>query len=261
MLDESFTKLKTHIAYRHSAPSTKLIPTIAKRSPLLQKLTINFEPIEDGYEVLNGGQMVELKSAIRSLRSLQHLTHLFLLGSEERLTVLSLIGEACPSLFHLSLDVTEIEMEKEDILALIFGEFINNLMALNYYSRKCPSWCEDESLQHLVLPSEYLTPICHSLREFRFFKNSDEEEGHNDVTDSVATFFLRHLPLLQKVDKRIPTSLAVMNLHKNSITEEEDSQEEFQKAIREATERTGTTPPQRNLNATSFSGNYVSPFF
>jgi len=98
VLDDSCKELKTFIALPISSernlPDDKLIPTILKWSPLVEKLTINCMPI-DGGEYDEGDEMVvETKSIFRSLRSLQHLSHLCLhsIYGDQRFTALSLIG-------------------------------------------------------------------------------------------------------------------------------------------------------------------------
>jgi len=154
-----------------------------------------------------------------------------------------------------------INMGMNDILALIIGEDINNLLDLNnYYEQRnlIPSWCEDGSLEHLPLPCKYVTPTCSTLRELQLYyytrSRYDDEEAYNEIGASVAALALRHLPLLQVVDKRFPASLAITKLLNNNVAEEEKSREKFQRAIQEASERSGNTSPLQNLKATNFTG-------
>lgn len=259
VLDGSFKELKTFIALPSSdaVPDDMLVPTILKWSPLVEKLTIDCGPIDVGYDDIEEPLTELTKSTFRSLHSLQHLTHLCLhsICSVQRFTVLSVIGTACPSLSHLGVFAEKIDIK--DILALIFGEYINNLLGYSYdYVRS--SWCESESLEHLELPSKYLTPICSTLRELQLYYDAEgyeDENGYNEIDASDAAFALRHLPLLQVVDKRIPTSLAVTKLHHNNVYEQEKSREKFQRAIQEVLERSGNTSPEaQHFKATNFTG-------
>jgi len=72
VLDESFKELVTHVAFPGAEPNHKLIPTIAKHSPLLKKLTLNFKFMKAGTN------LERFKSFICSLTSLEHLTDLTL---------------------------------------------------------------------------------------------------------------------------------------------------------------------------------------
>lgn len=239
VLDDSFKELKTHIAFPDSALCSKLMPTIIKRSPWLEKLTINFVSCT----VYDNGDFEELKSVIQSLGSFQHLTQLSLLEicSNSRFTALTLIGEACPSLSHLSIDGSV--LKKRDILALILGITGVKLLDISEFNAdQSPSWCNDEVLEHLAVPPEYLSPICFTLKQLKFEEPQGIDDYYNEIGKSEAAFALRHLPFLETVDKRFPASLAVICLHKNAgrVTEEKKSQEEFQKAL----DRLGVGPTQ-----------------
>lgn len=257
VLDNSIKELETHIAFPDSAPCSKLIPTIAKWSPLLKKLTLNFKLIMDHYgEKWN--MEPELKTSIRPLRSLQHLTHLSLyqIWWEQRFTVLSLIGKACPSVSHLSVDGAV--MGKRDLLALIFGEFVNDLMGFDE-----SLWNRGSGLEHFVVPPEYITPICSSIQELRLIRKEtyicgvDFYDDHNDIHHSEAAFLIRHLPLLKVVDKYFPTSVALVTTLQATIDNSEEAincREKYQKAFQEALKRSKSTSPPPIFSATSFNG-------
>ena len=256
VLDSSIKDLEIHaIAFPNSLPRNELIPTIIKWSPLLEKLTINFVA-NAGYFPYDGnrmGQSKELMFTIRSLRSLQHLTNLSLLQTSPRVkfTVLTLIGKACPLLSHLT--VCGRLLDKRDILALILGETVNNLLDFEeFHNRKLPPWCEDRALEHLLVPSEYLSPICSTLRELKITRDHGVYDDNNQVFTPQAVFALRHLPLLRATDALFPVSVAITFLHLNgrNTTEERKSLEKFRNAL----ERSGNGPTTpRNLNI-SFSG-------
>lgn len=241
VLDGSFNKqLETHIAFPDSPPCSKLIPTITKWSPQLEKLTINSISFKN--TVYDEGDFKELKSVIQSLGSFQHLTHLSLLEIcfEARFTALTLIGEACSSLTHFTIDGTM--LQKRDVLALILGKSGVNLLDRNEFNAgHSPSWCNDQLLEHLEVPPEFLSPICFSLRQLQFKEPQNIDDYYNEIQKSEAAFALRHLPLLEGVSKRFPGSLAVTRLYQNTghVTEEKESREEFQKAL----ERLGISSP------------------
>lgn len=226
VLDHHFKELKTLLVSPFSVPwaCTKLIPTITQHSPHLEKLTINFKITETTYK---SGECEEIKSFILSLGSFQHLTQLSLLELEgsARLKVLSLIGKACPALTHFTIEGTY--LCKKHILVLILGECETNLLDLN---KPLPSWCEGETLEHLVVEAKFLSPICSTIRELKFEMKTNSRR--NEIRKSEAAFALKHLPLLQVVDQRFPTSLAVLCLYKNAgnVVAERKSQYKFLKA-------------------------------
>jgi len=255
VLDGSFKELETHIAFPDSSPCSKLIPTIIKWSPQLEKLTINSISFKN--TVFDEGDYKKLKLVIQSLGSFQHLTHLSLLEIcfEARFTALTLIGEACTSLTHLTIDGTM--LQKTDVLALILGKSGVKLLDRNEFNNAehSPSWCHDQLLEHLDVPPEFLSPICFSLRQLQFKEPQYIDDYYNEIQKSEAAFALRHLPLLEGVSKRFPASLAVTCLHRNTghVTEEKESREEFQKAL----ERLGISSPTQlssPRSLTPFSG-------
>ncbi len=245
MLNVSFKELQIHISFPDCMLCTKLIPTIAKWSPLVQKLAINFQLIVEEYDDIMDFE--ELNSFGTSLGSLEHLTHLSLypMSPFVRIQVLYQIGNHCPSLTHLT--VNGACMDGIDIYALIFGEILGDKV-----------WrVVRKSLKHLSVPLKYLAPLCSSLRELRLIDQEREptedhpdiEDPLNQITDFEFAFALRHLPFLQVVDKRFPTSLAVTILHDVNIPEEQKSWSTFQKAHKEAFDQS-TIPGSQPLNAT-----------
>ena len=255
MLDDSFKALETHIIVSTSnpVPCSKLIAMIAKRSPLIEKLTINFSSIQKEYHL---GEMVGLKSSFPLLSYLQHLTHLSLIeiSGKIRFTVLTLIGKSCPNLTHLS--VAGSLMDKNDVLALIIGESANDLLDDPDQGpiRGVSFWSEDEVLENLVIPAQFLSPVCSTLVELRLNTELVGDAPPNKIRYPEFTLALRHLPLLQVVDKRCPTSLAVTCLHRNANNsiEERKSLQEFLKACEKAFDTAYTPPP--NIVTVPFSG-------
>ncbi len=248
VLDDNFKELEALIAFPDSAPCSKLIPTIAKRSPRLEKLTLNFKIKVTDYK---SGECERIESFIQSLGSLQHLTQLSLLEikGSAGLKVLSLIGKVCPSLTHLMIDGDC--LFKKHVLALILGASDTNLMDLN---KPLPSWCKGEAVEHLDVPEKFLSPICRTLKELKFVTSAYKSI---EIRKSEAVFALRHLPLLQVVDKRFSASLAVTSLFKNAgnVIEARKSQEKFQKAHLEASDGLENETQLPSLrNSITFSG-------
>ena len=185
---------------------------------------------------------------IRSLDSLQNLTHLLLfgIGEEVAFTVFSLVGKSCPKLNHLT--VEKYSMWAKPLLALIFGELLNDLADFNNEAES--SWWRDDALTNLVVPIEFLTPICSSLRVLRLL-GYDFKQQH--VTKHAVAFALRHFPTLQRI-YGMRTIQAITTLYE---TEERSGQYRFRMACQEAAERGNCNLPRpfpsRNLSCT-FNG-------
>lgn len=269
-MEEDIKELKIHAAFPDSLPNPKLITTIAKWSPHLEKLTLDFKLMKkiktklySCDEVEDLEELEKLKLVIQSLDSLQHLTHLLLFGLEytPKFIVLSLIGKSCPKLNHLT--VERCEMWAKLLLALIFGEFLSELADFNNESES-DSWWGDDALENLVVPIEFLTPICSSLRELRLLGGYDTENRHSSsgfaeilyVSEYAVAFALRHFPKLQRI-YGMRTSMAVTSLHDS---DEWESRDRFRMACQGAAERGNFNLPKRfllrNLSCT-YNGNLV----
>ena len=254
VLDRHFEELEIYSSFPECSPSSNLIPTIAKWSPMVKKLTINFfgSKYEDDSKVTEN-----LGPFIQSLSSLQHLEHLCLCGLlsfVQKFTVLGYIGKSCPSLSHLSVNGGD-KMDKKVILALVLGELAFKLLDCKD-SQLLPSWCEDEELEHLVIPSDLITPICSNLRELQLLNQQCPRKFHN-ISGSTAAFILRHFPSLEKIDWRIPISLGVKKLYG---TAEWMSREKFKLACQEVERSENGAAqlfPLRSLSA-AFNGTRVN---
>ena len=202
ILNVNFKELEIHAAFPDTFPSVQLIPTITKHSPLLQKLSINFKLMKKADDQKKEEQLRQFIQSLVSLVNLKEL-RLFGLSPTERYLVLTLIGKSCPSLTHLY--VNGAKMCKKDILALVLGEFINDL----YDSEEEPSWCEDGGVETLVIPSEFRTQICFTLQELHLIKeeSSRDIESAAAICPITAAFTVSNFPLLVKVDKRIPINI------------------------------------------------------
>jgi len=180
VLDESFKELEIHAASPGAEPNSRLISTIAECSCELQKLKIDFRLMK------NPIQVEKISPLITSLSSLEYLTSLNLHQMREaHRSVLKLIGNSCPLLSHLS--ISGFCVTANDIFSLIFGEFADKLFTDKVFL----------SLEILQAPSEILTPFCYTLRHLKLSFGS---EMYTETFYSLATFVLRHLPSLEKMD-------------------------------------------------------------
>ena len=235
VLDESFVELETYIGFPDSDPNPKLVPTIAKRCPLLNKLKLNFKLLEKEIGLL------KMKPLTKPLISLEHLTHLnlFEMNTYDQLCVLRLIGNSCPSLSHLS--VSKTNLEKSEILALVLGELVDELLPYLKASFKKPIWYQDSALQNLVIPAKLRSSFCSSLKDLQLSGEMTTRETtrggrsgyYYGFSASTAAFILRHFPFMQNMGKRLPTGMAIKILHDAPIAEDAVIQAEFEKHCRE----------------------------
>lgn len=264
VLDDGFKDLETHIVFPGSRPDSRLIPTIAKRSPQLAVLQLNFSLIDKD----KWNHMVpDLKPVLRSLNSLSHLTSLTLSNMNYAYKpIMSVIGNSCPSLSFLSLD-GGFHNTKRDILALILGEVFDQLNP--HWTNEMVSWSKDGPLELLRVPSEYLTRICFSLRDLWLTDNSDDirhQHYCSKLSPSAVAFLLRHVPLLEDLTYCSTTALAVKILHDAPIAVDSKIQSVFEKDYRKAFNSIGKTPNHRSpelklIPSPTFSGIYLRLFF
>ena len=234
VLDSHFLKLKTHVAFPGSEPNPKLISIIAEHSPLLEQLTLNFKLMKKNAE--------QLKPLMLPMNSLEHLIHLSLVSLDPQITtkVLGLIGAKCPKLTHLT--VSGYRFGKKDVLAICFGEIIDELFP-NVLEE--PEWFKDEELERLEVSLERLTPLCLTLQELEFVWIEEDFEGDKyvGIGKSVFAFVLRHLPSLQKLEPG-RMSIGVKILYE---VEQLKMKTKFEKACQEASDRLSNRPLQLNL--------------
>lgn len=218
VLNNCTTELKTYVGIPCSGPDTALIDTIAKRSGLLKKLTLDLGPLWM-YPV-----MQQLNGMVLSLSSLNQLTSLCLLHLKKRdRSILKVIGKSCPQLTTLKLD--GFEFEQMDVLALILGKAVNLLFPLFLEE---DAELEDSKLRRLLLLSSELdvSPFCSSLLHLQLgqpyeYKETDcfwSRRSYPEL-DTTLAFALRNLPLLKVMDASPSVSLAIQFLHDASDVE------------------------------------------
>ncbi len=220
VLDKNFKDLKIHTAFPDAKLCSKVIPTVVKWCPDLKKLSINcglrnVSTCEEDWREKG-------ESVIRPLSSLQHLTDLSLYDTTdwELLSMLPLIGKSCPFLSHLN--VHGYELYVDILLVLILEEaFDHDALPVRH-----PSFWKNDQLECLVIPPERLSPISFTLVDFRL-KSTDQACS---INASAISFALRHLPLIQRMGKQMPVSLAIKILYYSPAFR---AQEEMRNAFKE----------------------------
>jgi len=225
VLDESFEDLETYIAFPGCEPNEKLIATIAKRSPFLKKLKLDFSVMK------KGTKPKILSPLILPLLSLEHLTDLSLrlckFDEKLRPTLLSLIGKSCPLLSRLEVEIDSV-IKKEDVLAICMGELACDMNSGG--SNEC-EWLQDDEFSRLKVPEKLLTPVCFTLKELSLYwstfgRVTDDGSSDKFSVSYCAVFILRHLPLLEKLHMPFGECCsAIEHLHQQSR-----SQLKFEKA-------------------------------
>jgi len=252
VLDESFQELTTHIAFPGSEPNPKLITTIAERATSLKQLQINCINMKKDIYFEEAFAPVFLSlSALNCLTSLS----LFMLPESHK-SALKYLGSSCPLLSHLC--VTGFTIEKRDILAIILGDLIDDLLPND---SKEAAWSDDTVIQELIVPPKFLSPLCISLRRLLF----TDFEPKNDwpapskpydpigFSDSTLAFALRHLSSLEEFDGAAIKSNAIKILHRSGAPNQQ-IQLKLSEVCLEAFNRRETPVEPINLEHKPFSG-------
>lgn len=192
VLDSSFTELDTHVVFPQTEPNERCIQTIAKRSPNIETLKLNFEMVMTTTPVEN------LKPVVVSLSGLANLTSLSLyyLDKHHR-SLLSYLGHSCPKLQHIC--ISGFRIVKKDIIALVLGEKIESLQ------EKETLLNEENDIHHLQLSPEYLAPFCSTLQllqleDFDEKKKLQKSCEYSSLPPTAAAFAIRHMPNLRRID-------------------------------------------------------------
>lgn len=210
VLDDSFLELQTAAASPFCEPNAKLITTITTRSRLLNKLELDFsffEERDDEYVPLE-----KVESMILSLSSLKHLSSLCLFRlNDHYISILKLVGKSCPSLSYLALILETKGIEDENVIALIMGEpSVDQLLSVQI---------DDDGLQRVLVPIEFRTPFCFSLRHL-ILKHKNHGTS-SKLSNSAIAFVLRHFPFLLKLD--VSTGEAIKIHHNTRVLVENAS--------------------------------------
>ncbi len=241
VLDETFKELETHVVFPGAQPNANLISTIAKRSPYLNKLKLNFIR----YYSTSGKERISLIPSLHGLNSLHHLTSLtlFYLDGCCNHSILALIGKHCSSLTHLRLAKTNF-VSKYAILAIMLGELIDKLIGpLEHHPEelcwrfKKVDWTKDAALARLRVPPEFLTSLCFTLR-FLEVSEYAHQRFYSAIDPEIAAFILRHMPNLEVLESCTGTEKAIHLLRKETEEAERSLigpiQQEFEQSCRDA---------------------------
>lgn len=243
VLDDSFKELEMHVAFPGCEPNPKLIQTIVKRSPLLEKLELDFSLMK------TGSKISILKPMFSPLAFLEHLTELRLLWLKElnkdvklRPTLLNLVGKSCPLLSTLVVLGGRVFTKKE-IYGLFVGDLVQDTIPKG---SETAEWFEDYEFSRLKVPEKFLVPMCFTLKELRLDDDVDRGSSTLEIYEASAIFILHHLPLLEKLSLPLPTAVAIKSLYGQS-------QVKFEILCEKATQRRIKGSSQPNFKS-SFTG-------
>jgi len=256
VLDESFDELETHVVFQGAEPNANLISVIAKRSPLLKKLKLNFKFYSASRR--SSQDRITLIHSLDGLDSLHHLTSLTLyhLAGSYSQSILAVIGENCSSLTHLRLVKTNDSIGKHDILAIMLGELLDHLVRpLEHLHEERPflrykevEWFKDAALSRLRVPSEFLTSLCFTLRHLEVSEYAGRRNSNSAIQPEIVAFVLRHMPNLEVLENFTSTEKAVHLLHRETGEAERNLtgpiQLGFEQACRDAIYHRGLAQPK-----------------
>lgn len=192
VLDPSFTELDTQVVFPQGEPNEKAIQTIAKRSPNVEILKLNFEMVATSTPV------EKLKPVVVSLSGLNNLSSLslYFLDKHHR-SLLSYVGYCCPKLQHIC--ISGFKITKKDIVALVLGEKLESLQEKETLLK------EENDIHHLQISPEYLAPFCSTLQLLQL-ENFDEKKRlqksceYSSLPPTAAAFAIRNMPNLRRID-------------------------------------------------------------
>lgn len=161
VLDESITELKVPnnlpVTFLHGNNSSNLFEIIAKRSPFLKEIELNFKASYMS-RMMSNFSPESPKIFISSLQLLKNLTSLSIsyIHPEYR-SFFQYVGSSFPSLN--SLTVSEFPVTAGDIMAIIGGhDLVTLLRAANHLA---------DRLHQFQLDPQCVTPICTTLQHLR----------------------------------------------------------------------------------------------
>jgi len=128
------------------------------------------------------------------------------------------------------------------MLAIILGELIDDLFPDMYDT---PDWATTEALSQIVVPFEYRTPLCFSLRHLDF-GNGGIMKGAA-FSRSTAAFVLRNIPFLEMMDAA-KTSQAITILNATRKKMDTKIQAQFNDLCLKASNRSSFLPQLNNFN-------------
>lgn len=186
LLDEHFSSLEVCIPFPAFESFSALVAFISHRCPKLENLKVtfkqNFEKTfhsnqdkESSYTIPPGSSLLSLKSL--TLCWYDRPQHQDVEDTSQSL--LSIVGKQCPVLAKLKVD--GIFLEKLDIVALILNA---DMAAILFPKTEHYRWTNNSDLQGLRIPSQFLNPLCGTLREllldggYDHYLKNDTKKNH-----------------------------------------------------------------------------------
>lgn len=170
----------------------QLLSVFSHRFPEVESLDLTFLPITTQKWATTSA------SPCNSLSKLDHLALTFegkhyseSVWDHGKSQVFSIIGKVCPALS--SLYVGGFAMRKMDVLRLIVvGELADIVFRQDSADATLSDdddidWSQESFLPGLRVPSEFLNPLCFTLKDFNYKEKPV-------INDSVRAFVMRHLP-------------------------------------------------------------------
>jgi len=254
ILDDSFSELSINIPYSAIKLFPWIMPIIGWRCPTLEKLVVSFCRITPAPILME----MEVQSAVTTCqaysnsilhclttltisyteitsnggREMQFIRKVSLHAVDEpRQSILGVVSKWCPAL--TTLKVRGFHFRKRDFFALLFGEWNVALFPTD----KNKKWSHDSVIKVLRVPSEFLTPLCFTLKQL-LFEDPNRHTAAITPSDSMYALALRHLPKLELLDARSLSARAVKAFYKAEMIE--SKQAEFEKYhCRDVAERIG----------------------
>jgi len=270
-LDECFTKLEISIPYSTVKLFPLVMSIISRRSPQLEKLAVTFCTIKPVTPKLAEISEMEVHPAVMASQSdfrLHCLTKLSLSYSVYSCrngwvmmyvspqvplsavdgpsqSILGTVAKVCPTLAEL--DIRGFHVWKQDLFDLLLGEWNESLFPTDSLQ-----WSDDSTIKGLKVPSEFLTPLCFTLKKLLF--HSDRDADAPTPSDSMCTFVLRHLPHLEEFLLRADSVKVVKAFYQTEMIE--SKQAEFEDHCRYVADRIGRKRKLSGLFGFLSDGNY-----
>jgi len=233
-LDEHFKSLNVCVPFPAFESFSTLKAIIIHRCPNLEKLKVTFRHSFSETLGLRKNGITKKEQSPHTIPSGSLLPCLKILildfgdgdccGSidETRDSLLSIVGKLCPVLVKLNLG--KVCAKKRDILALIIKADMADILFAKDDSR----WIEDSVLKDLRIPSQFVNPLCTSLKELLLkgcFKSVICAPPK-----SVYAFALRHIPKLEVAELVVPTIQVVKLLNQVRAVHENGFETAWRKA-------------------------------
>ena len=204
VFDDSFTKLHCDaFTFFHPIPQhqgkdylIQLLKTLAKRSPHLQQLKIDWRVNRNVRMEFDRPSVTILAKSLIEFVNLSHLKINVTIRVKCNLFFIHL-GKACPKLKILELGCL-LEFGTLQKLALVLGEDVNvDVLPYSIKKKILEPDRRDSNLHCLQFAN--VSPICHSLERLISSAPDPDYDRKVDIQVTAVAFLLRHLPRLQEL--------------------------------------------------------------